>query len=238
MNVFLFLGTHLPEIRTVVSTLVETAGAESPAEIIWPEGLAPPEKPAVTFYQPATVDWTFDHANPVNIFILLDPRDGLLDQLEQIASSLRKAGMEPAQVICTVDCHSAETDPRLRKWLEAAIFFSDSVLLGNRHKASKPFLRDFEKAFTRRCYPCRFMLLKGPGRPARPQELLLPDSRRLSHLFDLPGESDPLLDSLPIEASCDLDADENEADEDVSAMDPVAREALEHVPDIHHTLIP
>lgn len=238
MNVFLFLGTHLPEIRTVVTTLVETIGAESPAEVIWPEGLAPPVKPAVDLYQPATVDWTFDQTNPVNVFILLDPRAGLLDQLEQLATPLRKAGMEPAQVICTVDCQSAETDPRLRKWLEAAIFFSDSVLLGNRQEASKPFLRDFEKAFTRRCYPCRFMLLKGPGHPARPRELLIPDSRRLSHLFDLPGDSGHSSDGLLIEASCDLDADEIEADEDDAAMDPVAREALEHVPDIRHVLVP
>jgi len=240
VNLYLIMGTHLPEIGACIASLVETAAAESGNRVLWPEGLGPvPESLAgstVESVQPGSLATSLPINEPGNAFLLLNPRLHLLDQIEELARVLLDADLEPAKVITCVDAALAEVSTKLQSWLDACIFFSDIVLLGNRATASKPFLRDFEKRYRRKCYPCVFMFLKGPGQPVNPRTVLTPDARRISQVFDLPqGPQDPV-PGLIIEASCDLDADEEPAHlypEEATGD----TEALASIPDVKDCLV-
>jgi hypothetical protein len=196
MKVYLLIGTHLPELRTCLDTLAGLASETGPVQVSWPGEDAPP----------------LDGDPATSLFLVLDPRAALIDQLERLAERMGDAGIEPVKVVACVDCAAAETSPQLRAWLDAAIYYADVVLLGNRAGASKRFIREFETGYGRRCYPCLFLLLKGAGVPDHPLEILAPDTRRLSQLFDLEAPDATAPEGLIIEASCDLDLDEPETD--------------------------
>lgn len=208
MNVYLVIATHVPEAAHFLKTLTSLEDDPDSTLLFWPDGLACPADLRPQAYAPASVAWRFESDRPGSAFILLDPRCDLLSQIHPLADDLHAAGMEPARVFCLVDMACAEASPGLREWLETAIAFADDVFLGNRSTASKSFVRDFQKSFEKRCYPCRFGLLKGAGRPDQPEACLIPDTRRLSQLFDLPEEPESDLAPLIIDASCDLDVDE------------------------------
>lgn len=216
MKVYLFMGTHLPELSHCLAELARIADQSDPIQELVPAGLPWParEEALITTsrYEPETVEWTIGTPSGTTAFIVLDPRLQQVPQLEALAEALLEAGMEPLKVVTAVDTKVSQSSPQYRTWLDACIYYSDIVLLGNRSETAKSFLRDFQKGYEKRCYPCQFLLLKGPGRPDRPLEILAPFTRRLAQLFDLPEqESDPL-PGVVIEASCDLDLDEPEAD--------------------------
>ena len=240
MNLYLIMGTHLPEIGACIDSLVEASAPDSGNQVLWPKGLEPvPESLAgitVEPFQPEALVDSLPVNDPGNVFLLLDPRLSLLDQIEELAQALREAALEPAKVITCVDAAMAEASPKLQGWLDASIFFSDIVLVGNRATASKPFLRNFEKRYQRKCYPCLFMFLKGPGRPVNPRAVLAPDARRISQVFDLPESPQDAPPGLIIEASCDLDADE-EPSHLFPGEDSGKEEALALIPDIRDCLV-
>lgn len=210
MNLYIFMGTHLPEIACCMETLSRDPLIDGAAGIHWPEGLEPGGLPVI-HYDAESVNWVFDVDAPGTAFILLDPRRDLIAQLEHLAGDLRKCLIEPAKILTCVDCRAAGESPALRQWLEAAIYYSDIVLLGNRPDSSKAFVRDFAKAYGKRCYPCHFFLLKGPGQPEQIPEILCGGPRRISQLFDLPDpESSP--PGPVIESTFDIDLEEPEED--------------------------
>ena len=240
MNVYLLMGTHLPELRTCLETLAghcpESAPVQwhIPGQISWTDEI--PGNVTIQQYSPETVQWVFNPDEDASVFILLDPALPQIPQLERIASDLQKCLLEPVKVITCVDCASAESSPQLRNWLEANIYYSDLVLLGNRAKASKPFVRDFQKTYQKNCYPCLFLLLKGPGIPDQPLEILTPDTRRISQLFDLPETDGEALPGLIIEASCDLDMEESEKDP-YRSEDSESGESQAPIPDVADLIV-
>jgi hypothetical protein len=196
MKTYLFIGTHLPEINACVKTLAELAAESGPVRV----------------HQLGEGDLPLDPDPDTSLFVILDPRAPLIPRLERMADLLRAAGLEPVKVVACADCAAAEASPQLRAWLDAAIYYADVVLLGNRAAASKRFVHDFQQSYAKRCYPCLFLMLKGPGIPAEPLQILAPDTRRMSQLFDLEEPSPPEAEGLIIEASCDLDLEEPELD--------------------------
>jgi len=216
MNVYLFMGTHLPELQACLGQLAAGEAGPETARVHVPEGLPWPAPDAGAYqlvrYTPAACEWAFAPGEGPAAFVVVDPREPPVPQLERLAGALKGAGLEPAKVLTCVDCKAAEDSPQLRAWLEACIYYSDAVLLGNRAAAAKGFVREFQKHHEKLCYPCLFLLLKGPGLVEDPLEVLFPDTRRLSQLFDLPeAESVPAAD-VHIDASCDLDMEEPETD--------------------------
>lgn len=214
MKIYLLLGTNLPEIRTCISQLAQQVEDPDPPVVYLPEGLeGTVEGCGVEAYAAEDALWVFDPDQQGTVFIVIDPRREVIAQLENLAEDLKKCLIEPVKVVTFVDCARAEAESRLRAWLEACIYYSDLVLLGNRSTASKSFLRDYQKDFQRRCYPCRFLLLKGDGIPSEPEEILVPGERRLSQLFDLrQPQAGEALPGVVIEASCDLEMEEEEHD--------------------------
>lgn len=215
MKVYLFMATHLGEVRTCIEHLatVEEAG---PLIVRIPEGLdwPAPAKSSIEFveYDPDNSLMVLDPDEDGTTFVLLDPRKSPIDQLGHLAEQLGNCLIEPVKIITCVDCAAAEDSPQLRTWLEACIYYSDIVLLGNRSGASKPFVRDYQKNFERLCYPCLFGFLKGDGRPDKALEILAPDTRRISQLFDIQQDLPDVAPGTIIESSCDLDLEEQEKD--------------------------
>jgi hypothetical protein len=215
MSLHIFIGTHFPEIRQCILTVHETSGAET-SMLFWPDDL-PAGKPADGLtripYQACRLlpaDLPQDPSR--QIFIVVDPRLPLIRELHELAALLRSQQLEPTRILTCVDTLAASTSTAMRTWLDAAIYHSDAVLLGNRSTTAKSFIRDFQQGFQKRCYPCLFQLLKGNGVPEDPTSLLLPDTRRLTLIFDLPESPPAELPSMVIEASCDLDAEDPEPD--------------------------
>ena len=240
MNVYLLMGTHLPELGTCLDTLARQCPTGEPVQWYIPDGLAwqstGPEGTEVCFYSADEAQWVFNPDEEASVFILLDPRLPQIPELETIAGDLQKCLIEPVKVITCVDCEAAETSVHLRAWLEANVYYSDIVLLGNRSKASKPFVREFQKTYEKNCYPCLLLFLKGKGIPSQPLEILTPDTRRLSQLFDLHEESEEKIPGLIIEASCDLDMEEPERDP-YRAPDEKEGQAKAPVPDIREFIV-
>ncbi|MEX0324178.1 MAG: hypothetical protein AB3N63_18615 [Puniceicoccaceae bacterium] len=215
MKVYLFMGSHLREIRACMDHLAAFEEA-SPLQIRVPEGLDWPARGSESIeqieYNPENSLMVLDPDGDQTVFILLDPGKSPIDQLEHLAEQLGNCLIEPVKIITCVDCSAAEKSPQLRTWLEACIYYSDIVLLGNRSDASKPFVRDYQKGFERLCYPCLFGFLKGEGRPDIGLEILAPDTRRISQLFDIGEELPEVAPGTIIESSCDLDLEEQEKD--------------------------
>jgi hypothetical protein len=240
MRVFLVMGTHLPEIRQCVNHLSgaeETAGAiefHVPAGLDWqPEaGQRAQLKP----YDPEKAAWVFDPDGADTVFILLDPRLNPVDQLECLAEDLRKCLIEPVKILTCVDCEVVEREARAKSYYEACIYYSDVALLGNRAKVAKSFTRDYQKQFERSCFPCLFMFLKGPGNPDDAVEILTPGTRRITQLFDVrEAHPEPELPGMVIEASCDLDLEEEEADPYRNPLDPASGTAP--IPDVSDLVV-
>ncbi len=215
MNVYIFMGSNLGEIHSCLEQL-STFEETLPLEIHVPAGLGWPapvkESTRLVEYDPDNILWVLDPDAEQTIFILLDPRIPPVAQLENLAEQLGNCLVEPVKIITCVDCGAAENSPQLRTWLEACIYYSDIVLLGNRAEASKSFVRDYQKGFERLCYPCLFGFLKGEGRPDKALEILAPDTRRLSQLFDIGEDLPEIAPGTVIEASCDLELEEVEKD--------------------------
>lgn len=215
MALYLLIGTHLPEVRQCILSLHEATGAPR-STVFWPEGLPagnPAEGLALVPYDGCLnlpQDALRDDPGPH--FVFLDPRRPLIQELHEVADLLVSLEREPTRILTCVDTERAASSTALRTWLDAAIFHSDVVLLGNRAQTAKSFLRDYQQGFQKRCFPCLFQLLKGPGIPENPSALLEPDTRRLTLIFDLPEPDSSALPSVIIEASCDLDAEEAEPD--------------------------
>lgn len=240
MNVYVFMGTHLPEMQTCLAALAEVVPEETRATVFHPKAFPWPQPAAAGTgcqpYDPDSVDWVFDPDSADHAFIVLDPAMPQIPQLEKLADDLAKCLIEPVKVVTCVDSEQAQNSPQLRAWLDAGIYYSDVVLMGNRRNASKAFVRDFQKSFEKQCFPCLFLLLKGAGRPDQPLEILTPDTRRLSQLFDLVEEEAESLPGLIIEASCDLDVDEPEADP-FRADEETEGQAPATIPDVSRYIV-
>lgn len=232
MNVYIVMGTHLPEISRCIDHLVKSSKDLAPVEVHVPNELdwiAPNDQLSVKSYDPETVLWVMDPDSKGSCFIIIDPRADLLDQLENLADNLSKCLIEPVKILTFVDCEQVENSAKLKGWLDACIYYSDIVLLGNRTNTAKPFVREFQKQYERLCYPCLFMFLKGQGIPANSGEILTPGTRRITQMFDIPEESDtPEVPGMVIEASCDLELEETETD---PFRAPKEDESAAHIPD-------
>lgn len=212
MNLYLFMGTRLPDILPCLAAVAGEAPEGSRPCAILPEGTDAGSLAACGIRLVNLPLTSLDPEAASHVFVVLDPRESPVPQLELLADELRAVDREPVKVVTCVDCSAAEASPQLRSYLDACIYYSDTVLLGNRSGASKSFVRQFEKGYQQRCYPARFQLLKDPGQPQNPLEILLPGTLRLSQLFDREPLASPDSPAGPIEASCDLDFEEAEED--------------------------
>jgi hypothetical protein len=118
-----------------------------------------------------------------HVFILFDGRMNPVDQIEAFKSWLGDRSAEVARVLCVVNCHLLEANPKLFAWYEACIYFSDVVLLNQRENVPNKWIGDFKGKFEHKFYPCLFEFVR-EGRVKNPALVLAPVARRMSHVFD------------------------------------------------------
>jgi hypothetical protein len=214
MPLFVFIGTHLPEIRECLRHLQQNV-IRQPVRLLWPSSLAfenAPENVQVNCFDGCQNLPDFADLDTETTFLFIDPRRFLLEEIYDLADHMALRKASPTRIITCVDTLIASQSTALRNWLEAAIYYSDVVLLGNRSETAKSFVRDYQQSFAKRCYPTVFQLLKKNGRPENPEVLFDPDPRRLSLLFDLPEEEAENDAEWIVESSCDLDTEDASSD--------------------------
>lgn len=230
MSVYLLLSTHLPTLEKSLQHVIKSAPDILPARILIPAA-AQFSEPAPwgddchpIRYEGSVNAEMLDESSAHTTFVVLDPMQDLPEQLESLAADLDSSGCELARVITLVDCTAAESSGPLREYLEACIFCSDLVLLGNRSAASPKFVTDFQKSYARKCFPCRFIILKESGAFSPVAEFLIPEARRLTKVFDPVGPEEDVvpLAAIEIDASFDLDAEEDSDLEDIPAIPDLA----------------
>jgi len=232
MNVYLLTGSHLREVSHCLRALMEGFENLQDVAIYVPEDtVLEPVNDHNRHYNPACPEAAIQIGAHTSCFIILSPFLPLPDQFETLAGFLKANGIEPLKIITCVDMEAAESHPAYLQWTDTSIYHSDLVLLGNRMNASKAFIRKFQNRYEKACYPCRFLLLKGPGRPEKIPAILAPDTRRLSQIFDIDEPEPPDLQGLIIESSFDLDADDSPEDS-LSGHDTEQPASPPHLPDI------
>lgn len=117
------------------------------------------------------------------IFFITDGKSNPVDQIESIKEWQGVFELNVARILTVVNCQLAQAHEELLPWYEACIHFTDYVLLNRREDVSNKWMREFQQYYERECYPCLFAYVK-KGRVHNPPEVLDPESRRLSHLFD------------------------------------------------------
>ena len=118
-----------------------------------------------------------------HVFFVTDGRRNPIDQIEVFKAWLDARTAELARVICVVNSQLAEKHPSLLAWYEACVHFADVVLLNKREGVANKWMSGFIEHFKKLYYPCVFELLKD-GMVKNPPLILLPEARRMSHVFD------------------------------------------------------
>ena len=219
---YLVLGTPGSGRREVLADLIEGGlNADDRPAVLLAESEAPNEFDARL---PALARWKWtgefiEAALPseaTHVFLILDSRGNLIDQLEVAKAWIEAQGAELARVISVIDCELASEHPPLLAWFEACVHFSDIVLLNRRDKVGNKWLSDFQMHFKKQFIPCLFELVRA-GRVKNPALILEPQARRLSHAFD--EEQDLIF----------TDSEGDEIDEDEETEDD--EEEIEAVPE-------
>lgn len=117
------------------------------------------------------------------VFLLADPREDVITQLEGLKAWVATRGGEVARIFTVVDCQFGERHPALLAWYEACIHFTDVVLMTKREGVANKWVSDFTRHFTEQFFPCLFLQVKKTGL-ANPALVLEPQPRRVSQYFE------------------------------------------------------
>lgn len=116
-------------------------------------------------------------------FFLTEGALSPMDQIEALADWAKTRSIEVARIYTVVHCQVAEKEKKLEAWYEQCIHFSDYVFLNRREDVSNKWVKAFEDGYKKAHYPCLFSLVK-KGKLKNASEILHPEARRLSHIFD------------------------------------------------------
>ena len=155
--------------------------------------------------------------------------------LEQLADRTARGTLEVGRVTTLVHGPACRDSREADRWYEAAIHFSDLVLIDPRGTAvSEKWIRDYEERFRKQRFPCLFDRLK-KGRPRHPSWMLDEQARRLSQALEPPDELDTTVEVVIEEGL--PPGEEEEGGDEGPAADPYLRrnaagEFERYVPDL------
>lgn len=190
-------GGLLPEDRPAVMLAADEAPAEADAKLpglahwSWHEGTIEGELPR----------------DATHVFFVTSGTASPVDQAEAFHAWLQTQGATLDRSFCIVNCQLAEKHHALLAWYEACVHFSDVVLLNRREGVANKWVSEFLNHFKKLYYPCIFEMIKA-GRVHNPSLILVPEARRMTHVFD--EEQDWVLTNAEGE---EVDEDDEEADE-------------------------
>tara|TARA_B100001248_G_scaffold262589_1_gene259707 strand:- start:4087 stop:4812 length:726 start_codon:yes stop_codon:yes gene_type:complete len=202
-TIYYILGTPNSGRKTLVQDLIQTGLPEGTHPLVL---MADTELDSQTFTEAQVQAWKMDEGKIVTpdlednwdtLFFINEGSTNPVDQIEAFAAWLKEHDLTLTRAITLLDCHLAHKQPELAPWYQACVHFSDVVLLNFKNESQPKGFKEFLKLLKHECSPCLFETLK-KGCVHNPAQILYPEARRLSHLFD---DLDPL-DSL------DLDEDD------------------------------
>ena len=136
--------------------------------------------------------------NPSSIFFIVPASTLLADVMEGLKGWLAKNSCQLTRIITVINCKSLSEDDSQNNWYDAAVHFSDIVLLNRREGVSEKWIRDLQIDKKRQFYPTRFELVK-KNRVINPSDILDSQIFRTSLFFDdfISIEEDEFQDLLP-----------------------------------------
>ena len=212
-DVYIILGSPKSGRREIVFDLVDGGLETNESKAVYiasTEDASPFDEQIAALANTLVLDWEFDHSikgqppppNSKILFFITDGKSNPIDQIEAIREWQNIFDLNIARILTVVNCQLAEQHEELKAWFEACIHFTDYVLLNRRENVSNKWIREFQQYYEKKCYPCLFTYVK-KGKVSNPPEILDPNPRRLSHLFD------------EIDAIDSLELDENDLPDEV-----------------------
>lgn len=202
--VYIVYGTPSSGRREIIFDLIE--GSETSSEVLLfrpEEELSSPfDEQIDALSNVGVVNWRLAaakvahgaiNAAPEKIIFMAPGTSDPADVAEAVRSWSEHNNCEIARILTVLNCSFLEATPGAQSWFDACIHFSDVVLLNRREGVSNKWIKELQERHKKECSPARFILVK-KGRVANPQEVLLPEARRLSLYFDelIPIEEDGL----------------------------------------------
>lgn len=215
LKVYLILGSNDSGRRAILFDCIDSIESNCPilyfkhqdeAENKWDTSLE-------DMAQINAVSWSLDNAkikhdsisvNPESIYFLAPSSIDLADVMEGLKGWLSKNDCQLTRIITVVDCKRLSENDSENKWYEAAIHFSDMVLLNRRETVNEKWIKDFTTDNKKRFHPTRFELVK-QNRVSNPNDVLDSQTYRTSLFFDdlIPIEEDEFEDLLPEDKKVD-----------------------------------
>ena len=142
--------------------------------------------------------------NPSSIFFIAPASIDLADVMEGLKGWLSKNDCQLTRIITVIDCKSLSENNSQNSWYEAAVHFSDMVLLNRREGVSEKWIKDMVTEKKKQFHPTRFELVK-KNRVNNPIDVLDTQTYRTSLFFDdlIPIEEDEFEDLLPEDRKID-----------------------------------
>ena len=214
-KVYLLLGPNDSGRRALVSDFIDSLESDSPVlyfkhrdevENEWDSRLE-------NLAQVTKVDWSVDNTkikhdsitvNPSSIFFLAPSCIDLADVIEGLKGWLSKNDCQLTRIITVIHCQNLSENDSQNSWYEAAIHFSDMVLLNRRESVSEKWIKDMVTEKKKQFHPTRFELVK-KNRVNNPIDALDSQAYRTSLFFDdlIPIEEDEFEDLLPEDKKID-----------------------------------
>lgn len=176
------------------------------------------------------------------VFILFDGLGDLADQMEALATWLPESPFEMGRVITLVDCSLAREREDILPWYDASVHFSDIVLLNHREAIPNRWVADFQDRYRKSRLPVLFDLVK-KGRVRNPAEVLFPEARRVSQIFE--REDDPF---ASLEVIIEEEAEDVSEEDEEEALLPIEEDPYlrrhpdgrrqQPLPDLRKLLLP
>lgn len=233
LKVYLILGSNDSGRRAVLCDLIDSLKSESPILYFkhkdslsndWDNSLE-------SLPQINTVSWSLDEAkikhdsisvNPESIFFVAPSSINLADVIEGLKGWLSKNDCQLTRIITIVDCKGLSENNSHNSWYEAAIHFSDMVLLNRREGVGEKWIKDFLTEKKKQFHPTRFELVK-KNRVNNPIDILDSQTYRTSLYFDdlISIEEDEFEDLCPEDKKMDRYIERLESGKRNKPIDPI-----------------
>ena len=136
--------------------------------------------------------------NPSSVFFIAPASIDLADVIEGLKGWLDKNECQLTRIITVIDCKSLSEDNSQNCWYDAAVHFSDMVLLNRREGVSEKWIKDMVTEKKEHFRTTRFELVK-KNKVKNPNDILDSQTYRTSLFFDdlIFIEEDEFEDLLP-----------------------------------------
>ena len=136
--------------------------------------------------------------SPSSIFFIAPASIDLADVMEGLKGWLDKNDCKLTRIITVIDCKKLSENNSHNSWYDAAVHFSDMVLLNRREGVSEKWIKDMVTFKKKKFHPTRFELVK-KNRVNNAIDILDTQAYRTSLYFDdlIPIEEDEFEDLIP-----------------------------------------